>query len=159
MNTKQLENIATKKCLVELESLGYTTDKTLIFKFNNNKTSYGVCKHRGNIEIIEISKWLHENDTNEDNNVIDTIMHECIHAIGVRGHGSEFKRVARKVNTRFDYNISRATKSDLVIDVFKYIIKCKKCGQEVGRHKKSKLVKEYNHYHCGICGGNFERVK
>ena len=163
MNARQLRNIALRKCKVELEKIGVTFKEDLNweFKITNRKTQFGDCeyKKKENKIIITLSKYMFENMNTDETNPINTTMHEMIHASGVWNHGREFKRIARLVNDKYGYNVKRVHKANFDDDAYKYIMVCKDCGQKIGRHKKSRFVKNYDKYSCGVCDGKFERIK
>lgn len=98
----------------------------------------------------------------------NTIIHEIIHTCpGCLNHGIEWKRRAAKVKKELGYDIQRCSSaeekgiSESAVEVYrkpKYIVKCKKCGREVGRYKVCDIIKHPQFYRCGICNGDFIRV-
>ncbi|MBR0491877.1 MAG: SprT-like domain-containing protein [Clostridia bacterium] len=111
---------------------------------------------------IEISKWVLEL---EDNIIKNTIMHELIHCIPYcNNHGKEFKKYAKLINEKYDYDISRVgdkkkdfEKSNLVfteIKTYNYKIICKGCKQEFYRQRLNRSFTRK--YRCGKCGSTFE---
>ena len=121
------------ECIEELKSIGIDTinDKRIgkididISKRNNKR--YGVCKQdepdkstkyvdvqRGRKMIkygiyrkhhIEISPWVMELD---DSIIKNTIMHEIIHCMPYcSNHGDTFKKYAKYINNKLEYDISR----------------------------------------------------
>ena len=42
--------------------------------------------------------------------------------------------------------------------VYRYILRCTKCGQENRRQKETKVVVNYKRYRCGKCGCKLERI-
>lgn len=86
--------------------------------------------------------------------VASTVRHELIHAHLVNtgegsGHGETFKRLAETLDT--SVHCERFTEP-------KYWVRCDDCGREIGRYRKSKLVKQAGQYRCGDCGGRFSVV-
>lgn len=170
-----------EECINELETIGinYDFNKVDINISKRNNKRYGCCKPddpdktskyiekiRGRRYIkygkynkyhIEISPWVMELD---DKIIKNTIIHEIIHCFpGCDNHGSEFKKYAKFINEKLDYNISRLgnkrddyNKSNLqFVDevVYKYMIKCQKCGQIFYRKRcDKKFTKKYR---CGEC--------
>jgi len=98
----------------------------------------------------------------------NTIIHEILHTCpGCSNHGEEWKRRAATVKKKLGYNIKRCTDSDekgiddsLIKDYRKprYIVRCKKCGREVGKQRMCSMVKNPWQWRCGVCGGDFERL-
>ena len=63
------------------------------------------------------------------------------------------------------YTIKRTAKPEekgIVIQkkeaIYRYILRCTECGQEIKRQKQSKAVVNYKKYRCGKCGGKLERI-
>lgn len=176
--------------LEELQSIGFDMlDETRYGKidvsFSKRKTKrYGCCKQENpdkstayrvnrrlyfrkfNNHHIEISKWLMDLT---DDIVKNTIIHELIHCIpDCNDHGKEFKKIAKLINDKLGYNISRvgnkkedyvksnvADKFDDDIE-YKYEIICDKCGQKYFRQRIAKnFTKKYL---CGICKGRFRVI-
>ena len=68
------------------------------------------------------------------------------------------------LNNEFGYKISTTTlNSELGIiesnDNFKYVYKCKKCGELYQLNRKTKFVQNYENFECGVCGGSFIKIK
>ena len=98
----------------------------------------------------------------------NTLIHEIIHTCpGCLNHGSEWKRRADKVRRELGYDIKRTNTleekgvSNSIYATYdikpKYIVRCNKCGKEIGRYKMSNLIKYPRIYSC-TCGGDFTRV-
>ncbi len=111
---------------------------------------------------VEISPWVLE--LNEDI-IKNTIIHELIHCLPYcTNHGKEFKQYAEIINEKLGYNITRTgnkqedyQKSNLIYEEdkdYKYIIKCKECGQTFYRKRLNKNFTK--HYRCGKCKGKLE---
>lgn len=108
---------------------------------------------------IEISSWV----LNLNDDIIkNTIMHEIIHCFPYcNNHGVEFKKYAKIINSKLDYNITRVgnkeedyKNSNIKYDekeIYKYEIKCKKCGQVFYRKRYNQNLS--TKYRCGKCGG------
>ena len=121
--------------------------KNLIVKYGKYK------KHK-----IEISKWVME--LNEDI-IKNTVMHELIHCMPMcNNHGKEFKLYAEYINQKLGYNIKttgnkkedyeKSNKKYNEEKGYKYIIKCKNCGQIYYRVRKPNNLQKYR---CGVCRG------
>lgn len=134
------------------------------------KRRFGCCKKikKGLIISyeIEISYRLIEC---EEKFVKQTLAHEILHTCqGCDNHGQIWKSYAKRMNTKYGYNIKRTdTAEDLGIveSDFKkynakenYILICKNCGARISRTRMSNVVKHPSKYRCR-CGGNLERIK
>ena len=101
----------------------------------------------------------------EDEIIKNTIMHELIHCIPYcNNHGTEFKKYAKLLNSKYNYNISRVgnkkedyEKSNLEFEdnkKYNYRIVCNGCKQEFYRLRLSKnFVRKFR---CAKCGSKFE---
>lgn len=85
----------------------------------------------------------------------DTIVHELLHTIpGCLTHKDKWRLHAEYVNKKLpQYSIKRAFKGNeggLKIKrkkpVYKYVLRCTKCGQEIKRQKESKVIMYYKNY-------------
>lgn len=98
----------------------------------------------------------------------NTIIHEIIHTCpGCFSHGNEWKRRAAKVKRELGYDIKRCSDADekgiseSITNVYrkpKYVVKCQKCGREVGRYKMCSIIEYPYHWRCGVCNGEFKRI-
>jgi predicted SprT family Zn-dependent metalloprotease len=99
-------------------------DKGWYFKFNNRKTSFGVCK--GRKKAIELSKPLCE--LNGLYEVNDVILHEIAHAlVGVKqGHNDVWKRKCIEIGAKPErcYSSERVNTPQL-----RYVATCGGCGK------------------------------
>lgn len=186
---KRLEKLYNES-IEELKTIGIDIlDEKLYGKidisFSKRKTKrYGCCKQENpdkstayrvkrrlyykkfNNHHIEISKWLM--DLN-DEIIKNTIIHELIHCMpGCNDHGKEFKEIAKLINNKLGYNITRVgnKREDYIksnayekfddIVKFRYEIICDKCGQKYFRQR---LAKNFTRkYLCGICKGKFRVI-
>lgn len=118
-----------------------------------------------NIHHIEISKWVMDLD---EEIIKNTIIHELIHCMPYcNNHGLQFKQYANYINFKLGYNISRVgnkkedyEKSNVEYnedELYKYKIKCTKCGQEFLRKRlNNNFIKKYR---CGKCKGKLEIIE
>ncbi|KAH3763625.1 hypothetical protein Pelo_4521, partial [Pelomyxa schiedti] len=92
----------------------------------------------------------------------DTLLHEMCHAavsdidnnLHAKPHGKEFKQWGRRVEQAYGGGVKITTTHRYSLN-FKYMFKCTKCSNEIGRHSKSiNTSKEI----CGVCGGTLELV-
>ena len=130
----------------------------LRFLFNQNLgRNWGCCRKEIGGYAISLSERLCQN-TNS-NAILNTLIHELIHAAGVRGHRADFRFWARKINARFPdkYNVSRCTsiKEKMTLEqamaAYKYIIQCPKCGMIYGLQRFTGAVRKPETYWCGVC--------
>jgi SprT protein len=107
---------------------------------------------------IRISKYLLENHPEK---VITTLKHELGHAIvmnryqrkKIKPHGKEWRSVMSELGVDKPEVCHR-----LQLAKYRYIVRCSntECNIELGRHKKSRLVKKPDLYICKECGSSFE---
>lgn len=174
------------QCINELNSINISTTNigNIDIKISKRDTRrYGCCKQespdkhfkkvirKGFRKIIryekfdkhhiEISKWVM---ALEDNIIKNTIMHEIIHCFPYcNNHGEEFKKYAKEINNKLEYNITRIgnkeedfKKSNIEYKEnksYKYIIKCERCTQIFYRQRINKNFT--SKYRCGKCGSKF----
>lgn len=157
------------ECINELKSIGIVCGDVRKWEINNRaKCRLGLCtKVSEGVFDISIAGFL----LNDENSLIlakSTIIHELLHTVkGCFKHTGKWKKLAFLINQNFpDYNIKRtfsrkeiANFTDLKEPCYRYILKCKSCGQEILRQRKTKAVINYKKYRCGKCGGKLERIK
>lgn len=129
---------------------------------SRSKRRWGRCTHlsTGGFKI-EISTQL-LNDDVPDIAAETTMIHELLHTCkGCQNHGTEWKRLANKVNKAYGYNITRTTSAEekgvSQEVIMKHKIVCQSCGKEIYRMRESKLTKYTNLYMC-TCGGNLKKI-
>lgn len=151
-----------------LDSLNIPYDKNLIFKLNGRaKKMWGQYRFSpsGRCSIEISTRLLDENVS--DIATKNTIIHELIHsAAPFDGHKGKWKAYANIVNRNYpEYKIKRTTSSEekgianQEIKMAKYIIKCEKCGYEIGYSRMCKTVQSPERYIHKNCGGTFKRYK
>jgi len=87
--------------------------------------------------------------------VSNVLVHEMIHASGVRGHGKEFKREIRRINKKMGKNF--VTLKVKTYGKKKYAICCPECERILGyRNRLSKKIKRAR---CANCHTDVEIVK
>lgn len=162
---RNLEKVYNE-CLKELDSIGIPYGKISDICINNRITArWGQCKKNDDGTFsIEIRAILVDETRADEFWLKNTIIHEILHTInGCFNHGCTWKGWASFVNDQYGYNISRVTSAEeMGIEdddprlVLKYGIKCKKCGKEYLRARKTKIITNYTHYRCGVCGGKLK---
>lgn len=153
-----------KKVINECKALNIPVSKKIDRNIAVNrraKSRFASCKknktYSGEIFTIEVSEALL---AAEDNIIKEILTHEVLHTCpGCYNHGIKWKTFAEKLNQYYGYNIKTTASYEEIglhkPDVkrkIKYIITCQKCGNQLFRQKKSKLVTQPNLYRCK-CGG------
>ena len=152
----------------DLASLNIRTGNVRNWSVNTRaKARWGYC--------VKVSKGLFEiqiaaaslQDDVDDQAVKDTIVHELLHTIpGCFKHTGKWKQYANTVNRLLpQYKIKRGSSYEEkgLEDLrpkpqCRYILKCLRCGSEIGRQRMSAAVEHPEHYRCK-CGGRLTRIK
>lgn len=114
-------------------------------------------------EIIEFSKQFLETSTDES--VRQVIMHEFAHwAVlietgEIHHHDAVFKAMCRKIGCVADRPMNAVERTVSNDKLFKYIVKCKDCDNEVHYNRAGKVIKHPDWYGCGKCGGELEVIQ
>ena len=164
------------ECKNQLAKLGYELQDDIPLVFNNRVTkAYGRCfvqrnRYTGNswVTKIELSTKLFGCSNRDE--IKNTVMHECIHAIPEchnMGHKGAWKRIANEVNRAYGYDISRTNSREdteayaefVAQNRSNYTVKCEKCGKEWHYQRMSNCVKNPSGYIHTTCGGHLVRVK
>lgn len=136
------------------------------FEFKSTRTRGGAVK----IEPlrIKIAKYLLDNYYDED--IIQTIRHECVHFIvnvykkGNYGHNKTFKQFCQMLGisdeTYFTAKPKNSCKTESKRLETRYIGKCQKCGNEYHRKqlRKSTLENWIHYCCCHKCQGNLHII-
>ena len=132
--------IKTEKLANELLKKHGLINKGWRFEFDNAPRRFGCCKYRS--KRITLSKKLTE--LNDEENVLDTILHEIAHAL-TPGHHHDSVWRTKALEIGCDGN--RCYSSDEVVTPeSKYIAKCSGCGMIHKKHRQPK-----NTSSCGKC--------
>ena len=114
-------------------------------------------------QVIEFSRQFLETSTDES--VRQVIMHEFCHwAVLVEtgqphGHDAAFKAMCCHIGcnaNRPQVKVERTVSDD---QLYKYIVKCKDCDNEMHYNRAGKVVKHPDFYGCGKCGGSLEVIQ
>lgn len=107
---------------------------------------------------IRISQHLIDNHPRK---IIETVKHEIGHAVAmhrygkrrIKPHGKEWKSIMQEMEVD-----KPEACHNLQLTEYSYVVRCTNpnCDVELGRHKKSRLVKKPEFYVCKECGSNFE---
>lgn len=114
-------------------------------------------------EIIEFSKQFLETSTDES--VRQVVMHEFAHwAVlietgEIHHHDAVFKAMCRKIGCVADRPTSVVERTVSNDKLFKYIVKCKDCDNEMHYNRAGNVVKHPDWYGCGKCGGELEVIQ
>ena len=154
-------------CKSDLDSLDIKYGRVNSFTVNTRaKRRLGQCRRNMLGFDINISESLLKDDVS-DQLALNTIMHELLHTVGgCFNHNGKWKVYAEMVNNKLpQYDIRRVAKpsdTNVIFErkmpVYKYVLRCKKCGQEIKRQKMSKVITNFKRYRCGKCGGRLDRI-
>lgn len=150
----------TREAYADAQTVGLPCASWNNLRFFYNQSigrSWGCCQKQGDGYAISLSERLCQN-TNP-NAILNTLIHELIHAAGVHDHRADFRFWARKINARFPekYNVSRCTSIrdkmtlEQAFEAYKYIIQCPKCGMVYGMQKLTRAVRNPETYWCSAC--------
>lgn len=157
-------NKLLEKGLKQVSAAGIQTgniDPEIIIN-SRAKKRLGLCrKVLGKYDYqIEINSLLLE--LNEEK-AMNTMVHEILHTVkGCMNHGSTWARHANTMSIKYGYDISRTSsyeKLGIEAPEAKFTVKCKGCGIETHRNRKSKLITHTSLYRCGYCNGQLSLIK
>ena len=163
MQEKKLKELL-KKAINDLSEINITVGEIISIE-TMKRQKWGECSKIANNKYkIRINENLLKEGKKKG--ALKVITHELIHTLpNCMNHGMDWKFYSKVVNRNLNYNIKRTTScEELKIDIkdfmqVNYILKCKDCGTELYRTRKSKLIREYHNYKCSKCKGDFERIK
>lgn len=120
----------------------------------------GCCRRQGNGYVIELAARVAES---AEESCRETLAHELLHTCpGCQNHGGLWKKYARQMNEAYGYNIKRVAAEETAESIqprpFKYIVRCEKCGAEIGRYRASPLTRHPERYRCR-CGGRLKQAE
>lgn len=152
------------ECLKEVQDADIIPGTINRWSINHRaKKRWGCCRRnsRGEFEI-EISSVLLLDDRVSEKACKETIIHEILHTVqDGNGHTGKWKEFAERMNLKYGYNIKRVTSgSEKGVEEYhsayrlsyKYMFKCKYCGDSIFRKKNSKFTHYYRNYYCRSCG-------
>ena len=175
-----MRNLQTiyQNCIDMLDSIGINYGNIVEIKVNKRaKKRWGYCQRVWNGTTrdgkrkynfyINISHILLDERIGIES-LENTIIHEILHTCpGCFDHGNGWKQMAAKVKNKLGYDIQRVDSVQNKIGdsaIYKeyvkpkYIVRCKKCGREVGKQRMCGIVKYPQNWRCGVCHGEFERI-
>lgn len=88
----------------------------------------------------------------------ETLAHEVLHTCpNCMNHQALWRAYAEQMNHTYGYQICRLGDSECLgvkeQDAMRYLVRCTVCGNQVGRMRRSQIVKYPERYRCGKCGG------
>lgn len=121
---------------------------------------FGCCRFAKDGFTIEVATCVAEGS---ERACRETLAHELLHTCpGCHDHGERWKSYAKQMNRAYGYNIRRTTTHEAMGVVrqkpYKYLLRCEKCGAELGRYRASPLTRHPERYRCR-CGGRLQMVK
>ena len=128
------------------------------------RTSWGLCRKINRYGekwfAIELNQYLFEGSKEA---VMNTLLHELLHTCyHCFNHGKTWQKYAQKINTMYGFHIKRTENCEAneveLNKVFKYFVKCKTCGNVVGKTRLCSVIKNPEKYRCGRCKGSLQRV-
>lgn len=155
------------ECKAELDSIGIKYGNIIsIQSVNLSPRMWGRCIRDGDVYKIEINKILLES-AESYRGLKNTIIHEMLHSCpDSMKHTGNWKNLARIVNSKLGYSISRCSsneelgvKIDAIEQNYKYACKCDKCGKVLYKNRICDFVRYPSHYVHKNCGGAFIRIK
>lgn len=125
------------------------------------KSRFGCCRIVGGAYQIEISTNM---EMAADRDIETVLLHELLHTCpGCMNHGKLWKEYAARVNGTYGYKISSTSRyGDFGLkeperkETARYLIRCRECGMEIRRKRRSRLVEYTDKYRCGKCGGKLD---
>lgn len=114
--------------------------------------------------LMEISYQLLATATLDS--IKSVIAHECAHYLvneethENHGHDAVFKAMCAKIGCANDGTICQSLNRKVPeTQIYKYFVKCKKCGEIIGKyHRAGKIVQNVENY-THKCGGDLEVIK
>ena len=125
------------------------------------RSRFGKCTKDKDGYTIELSRRLLDGD---DKAVETVILHELLHTCPrCLNHGKRWKVYAERLNGKYGYKITSTTSYKALgledpgsRESVKYIVICTKCGMQIPRKRRCRLVENVDRYYCGKCGGKLE---
>ena len=165
--SKQKAEGLLKRVISEAKASGIPVSRRISTEVCSNaraKKRFAACRKKGRDFYIEINERLLSGEIPEEK-IREILAHEVIHTCrGCFDHGEKWKTYARIMKEDWGYEIKRTAKfNELGLEEpetkepVRYIIRCEKCGKEIGRRRKSRLVTHTQDYRC-LCGGKLRLV-
>jgi len=154
------------RCMEYLDNIGIEYGNVIDFSVNTRaQRRWGQCRAVPGGYTININAVLLD-ERNSEEGLISTILHELLHTCkGCMNHGENWKRLARKVNSAYGYDIKRTSSADEKgitadprLETAKHKFVCEKCGRVVIRQRESDFTRHYKLYTCGVCHSHFRKI-
>ena len=152
------------ECVADLRKIGIEPGTISRVSVDTRSTKrWGACKYKKGTAIFEIciSKWLLEDDV-DDQQTKNTIVHEILHTVeGCQDHTGKWKVLAERVNRYLPGYCIKRTSSEGEKGVersHRYMLECTKCGSKIYRDRMSNVIKFPEKYNCAKCHGVLRRV-
>lgn len=154
-NKVKIENVNKKledyykevreECIKMLEDVGIEVGEITSWEtFSKNSKSLGWCKkNKEGTFTIAIREQLFDNEKVSREDLMDTILHELIHAeknYKGHGHGKNFQAMAKKVNEEYGLNIATHDKTRSWQKEYKLVWLCHNCGYPKKRDNRGEII-------------------
>jgi predicted SprT family Zn-dependent metalloprotease len=124
MNLQAAVNLANEKIQEHLPNMGWT------FQLDNSVKQFGVCRYC--TRVISMSRHLIQ--LNNEEQVLDTILHEIAHALTPRAHhGYEWKMACIRIGAKPERCYTTETVNTPTL---RYQATCGNCNKTYGRAKR-----------------------
>lgn len=119
--------------------------------------AWGCCTKTLFGYTIRLSHVLCQHTT--ENSILNTVIHELIHAAGVNGHRRAFKHWAAVINKAYPgkYDVARCTaaKDKMSLEeaktTYRYVVVCPECNAFWGSKRLSYYVRNPERSSCPFC--------
>lgn len=141
--------------VIEEYDLDLDEEKVEIKTTRRLSRAAGNCRKRGDGYLIKISTDFFEKFGWDDTKAV--IRHEIGHVVAYERlpfhseRGVGFREILDELDA--PQNSPGTPKEP------KYVLRCQDCMTLIKRFRKSEVVKNYELYNCGSCGGQLKRVK
>lgn len=127
----------TKAATIAKDLMKYHELEGYTFQFDSALRRFGYASWKD--KTISLSKHLTE--LNDENQVLDVILHEIAHILAPKtGHNRLWKAVAKGIGC----NGLRCYGNEVIIPPNQYIGTCPACGREVNRLRRKRIA-------CAVC--------
>ena len=170
VSDEKIRNVITK-CLRNVKAWGLDIGQQPVQWEVKKMNAFGETRWTS----LGVKILLNQGLGTQSNKVIeDTIYHELAHIIARdASHGAKWKTVTKFIRqkTKLPLNVTGGIEdvtNDYWMAGYKYVVRCKKCGQMIGFNALNDLVRnpgewdsEHNckRFSHSACGGAWERVK
>lgn len=142
---------------LDFEELGIPYGRVNDVDWNGRlKRTMGRCRKKPDGFEIEISKIIEMNDEY----LKETMAHELLHTVeGCFNHKDMFRHYGNILSKK-GYHVARLANYKFDDDDYKYVMRCKHCGQLIRQHRMTRFIKDPTGWTCGKCNhSEWERIK